>query len=143
MAARFQAGPLLHQHSDLPTPKAESQLRTATRYSNPCALRLSWAGAGTRPRLHRLAASRTAPLVCNQTSVVCIGTTKRSNRPDAHVAIPSAVWYWPATGGGKDPLAEISPLAGSVFASAGPWRGGGGLVEERPQTFQPSGDRLG
>ena len=40
--------------------------RTAARYSSPGALWLSWARIRTCVGLHRLAASRGVPLVCNQ-----------------------------------------------------------------------------
>ena len=38
----------------------------AGKYSNPCALRLSWTGIHTRPRLDGLTTSRAVPLVCIQ-----------------------------------------------------------------------------
>jgi hypothetical protein len=40
--------------------------RTAARYSNPCALQLSWTAISTRAGLHRLAASWSTPVVCIQ-----------------------------------------------------------------------------
>jgi hypothetical protein len=42
-------------------------IRTAVRYSNPCALGPSWTAANTRTRLHSLTMSWAAPVVCIQT----------------------------------------------------------------------------
>jgi hypothetical protein len=49
-----------------PIPTYACRLRTAARYSNLCALRPQWAGINIRTRLHRLTASRAAPVVCIQ-----------------------------------------------------------------------------
>jgi len=39
-------------------------MTSAARYSNLCTLWLSWAADRARTRLHRLIASRDAPVVC-------------------------------------------------------------------------------
>jgi hypothetical protein len=55
-----------HARPDLAIPDQAPLSHTAARYSNPCAQWLTWAGIGTRARLHCLTPSRTTPVVCIQ-----------------------------------------------------------------------------